>query len=315
MMTKRKKRIAKTISITELFRMFPTEQSCVDWLEAARWNGKPVCPHCGGDENISKSASKLNTYWHKDCRMYFTVKTGTVMHSSKTDTRNWMIAIYYYMTGRKGISAMQLSKELGVQYRTAWHIGHRIREACKEGDDFILSKIVEMDATYIGGKEDNKHESKKHHAGRGTVGKTPVLGMRERGGKTKAEVVEAESRQAVLSAIGPVVEPRTTIYTDDHRAYNVIKSAPFNHETVRHSAKEYVNGLAHTNGIESVWAILKRSINGTWHHVSIKHLQRYIDEATFRLNEGNCEVDTVDRMLAVISRIGGKRVPYRELVS
>ena len=185
MMTK--KRRADTISITELFRMFPTEQSCIDWLEKARWNGKPVCPHCAGDENVTKPASKPNTYWHKDCRMYtVTVKTGTVMHSSKTDTRNWMIAIYYYMTGRKGISAMQLSKELGVQYRTAWHMGHRIREACKEGGDFILSKIVEMDATYIGGKEDNKHASKKLKAGRGTVGKQPVLGMRERDGNTIA---------------------------------------------------------------------------------------------------------------------------------
>ena len=138
MMTKKRK--ANTISITELFRMFPTEQSCIDWLEKARWNGKPVCPHCGGDENVTKPASKPNTYWHKDCRMYFTVKTGTVMHSSKTDTRNWMIAIYYYMTGRKGISAMQLSKELGVQYRTAWHLGHRIREACKEGGGLRIVK-------------------------------------------------------------------------------------------------------------------------------------------------------------------------------
>ena len=181
--------------------------------------------------------------------------------------------------------------------------------------NFILDKIVEMGATYIGGKEDNNHANKRMNAGRGTLGKQPVIGMRQRGGKVKAEAVEAENRQAVLNAIGPTVKPWTTIYTDDHRAYNVIKSAPFNHETVRHSAKEYVNGMAHTNGIESVWAILKRSITGTWHHVSIKHLQRYIDEATFRLNEGNCEVDTIDSITAVITRMGGKRVPYRELVS
>ena len=315
-MTKRKKRIAKTISITELFRMFPTEQSCIDWLEAARWNGKPVCPHCGGIENITKPASKPNTYWHRDCRNHFTVKTGTVMHSSKTDTRNWMIAIYYYMTGRKGISAMQLSKELGVQYRTAWHMGHRIREACKEGGDFILSKIVEMDATYIGGKEENKHASKRMNAGRGTVGKQPVIGMRQRGGRVKAKVVQAEDSKSVMGTIAMNVKPyETTFYTDEHRGYKIIGKSVFNHETVRHSAKEYVNGMVHTNGIESVWAILKRSITGTWHHVSIKHLQRYIDEATFRLNEGNCEVDTIDRITAVITRMGGKRVPYRELVS
>ena len=172
-----------------------------------------------------------------------------------------------------------------------------------------------MGATYIGGKEDNNHASKRMNAGRGTVGKQPVIGMRQRGGKVKAEAVEAEYRQAVLNPIGPTVKPWTTIYTDDHRTYNVIKSAPFNLETVAHSAKEYVNGLVHTNESESVWAILKRSITVTWHHVSVKHLQRYVDEATFRLNESNCEVDTIDRMLSVISRIGGKRVPYRELVS
>ena len=183
--TKRKKRIAMTISITKLFRKFPTEQSCIDWLETARWHGKPVCPHCSGDENISKPASKSNTYWHKDCRNHFTVKTGTVMHSSKTDTRNWMVAIYYYITARKGISAVQLSKELGVQYRTAWHIGHRIREACREGGDFILDKIVEIDA--------NKHNSKKTHAGRGTVGKQAVIGMRER--ESKVNLLPVRTRR------------------------------------------------------------------------------------------------------------------------
>ena len=315
MKTKTKKRIAKTISITELFRKFPTEQSCIDWLEAARWHGKPVCPHCGGDENITKPASKPNTYWHKDCRQHFTVKTGTVMHSSKTDTRNWMIAIYYYMTGRKGISAMQLSKELGVQYRTAWHMGHRIREALKEGGDFILDKVVEMDATYIGGKEGNKHESKKLKAGRGTVGKQAVMGMKQRGGNVVAGTVDGEDKDTVQGAVDQWVKPGATVYTDDHKGYKVIAEYPYFHETVAHGAGEYVRGDIHTNSMESVWAVFKRSITGTWHHVSRKHLQRYIDEATFRLNEGNCEVDTIDRMLAVVSRMGGKRVPYRELVS
>ena len=181
--------------------------------------------------------------------------------------------------------------------------------------NFILDKIVEMGATYIGDREDNNHASKRMNACRATAGKQPVIGMRQRGGKVKAEAVEAEYRQAVLNAIGPTVKPWTTIYTDDHRAYNIIKSAPFNLETVRHSAEEYIYGLVHANGIESVWAILKRSITGTWNHVSVKHLQRYVDEASFWLNEGNCEVDTIDRMLAVIERMGGKRVPYRELVS
>ena len=181
--------------------------------------------------------------------------------------------------------------------------------------NFILDKIVEIDTTYIDGKEDNKYASKRMNTGRTTVGKQPVIGMRQRGGKVKAEAVEAKYRLAVLNAIGPTIKPWTMIYTAEHRIYNVIKSAPFNFETVHNSAKEYVNGLVHTNGSESVWAILKRSITGTWHDVSVKHLQRYVDEATFWLNEGNCKVDTIDRMLAVVERMGGKRVPYRELVS
>ena len=315
MMTKRKKRVAKTISITELYRIFPTEQSCIDWLEKERWNGTPVCPHCGGTENVTKPASKPNTYWHRDCRNHFTVKTGTIMHSSKTDTRNWIIAIYHYMTGRKGISAMQLSKVLGVQYRTAWHIGHRIREACKESGDFVLTKIVEMDTTYVGGKEGNKHESKKRHAGRGTVGKTPVMGMKQRGGMTKAEVVEGEDSRSVIGFAAMNINLGATIYTDEAKAYKVLGDVLSGHEAVAHGAGEYVRGPVHTNSIESVWAVFKRSITGTWHHVSRKHLQRYVDEATFRLNQGNCEVDTIDRITAVISRMGGKRVPYRDLVA
>ena len=168
-----------------------------------------------------------------------------------------------------------------------------------------------MDATYIGGKEGNKHASKRMQAGRGTVGKTPVLGMKERGGRVKAEVVEAENQYAILNAIKPTVEPWSTIYTDDHRAYHIIKQAPFNHETVSHSAGEYVNGKAHTNGIESFWALLKRSYVGTHHWWSMKHLHRYVAEYVYRHNTiGLSGTPAIGR---VIRNSIGKKLSYKQL--
>ena len=310
------KRIAKTISVVQLFRMFPDEQACYAWLEEARWEGQPICPHCGGIENITKPASKPRHYWHKDCRKQFTVTTGTCMHATKRPLQDWIFAIYSVLTARKGVSALQLSKELGVQYRTAWHMLHRIREACGRGD-FKLTNVVEADETYIGGKESNKHESKKLHAGRGTVGKEAVAGVRERGGKVKAKHVERTNAATLIGFVEDAVEPGATVYTDDAAAYAALPSGlnQFDHETVSHGKGEYVRRAAHTNGMESVWAVLKRSINGTWHHVSPKHLGRYVNEATFRLNEGNCEVDTIDRMTEFVRGVGGKRLSYQRLIA
>ena len=311
------KRIAETISIVQLFRMFPDEDACYAWLESARWNGTPVCPHCGGMDNIREPApSKPRHYWHKDCRKHFTVTTRTCMHSTKRPLQDWIYAIYSVLTARKGVSAMQLSKELGVQYRTAWHMLHRIREACGRGD-FTLSRIVEADETHIGGKESNKHESKKLRAGRGAVGKETVAGIRERGGKVKAQHVERQDARTLIGFVEASVEPGSTVYTDDAAAYGALPTMlnQYEHETVAHSRGEYVRGAAHTNGIESVWAVLKRSITGTWHHVSPKHLGRYVNEATFRLNEGNCEVDALDRMQDFAAGIGNKRLRYRDLIA
>ena len=236
------------------------------------------------------------------------------MHSSKTPTQNGIVALYYVLTARKGVSAMQLSKELGVQYRTAWYLLHRIRASCASGQ-FKLNNVVEVDETYIGGKEKNKHQSKKLRKLRGTTGRQAVLGMRERGGKTKAKPIYGTDRGTLWNEIQESIEPGSTLYTDDHGAYRGLDLAQYDHKVVNHSAKQYVEGLAHTNGIESVWSILKLSIHGTWHHVSMKHLQRYINEASFRLNEGNCEMDTMNRMQALAVGMKGKRIPYQELVA
>ncbi len=305
-----KKRTAETISVSQLYRMFPDEKSCREWLELARWGGTPVCPHCGSvDEIRMPPPSKPQAYWCKACRDHFTVTTGTCLHSTKKPLQDWIFAIYSVMTARKGVSAMQLSKELGCQYRTAWHMLHRIREACA-GGEFTLEKIVEVDETYIGGRDRNKHESKKLKAGRGPVGKTTVIGARERGGKVAAKTIERTDAETLQGFVADYAASDATVYTDDSAAYDGI---PFDRETIKHSAREYVRGDVHTNGIESVWALLKRSITGTWHHISVKHLNRYIDETSFRLNDGNCEVDTLDRMKALAGRIGGKRIRYVDL--
>ena len=267
-------------------------------------------------DNLSQPKSKPYHYWHKDCRKFFTVKTGTAMHASKTPTQNWMVAIYSVLTARKGVSSMQLSKELGVQQKTAWYMLQRIREACRRGD-FKLANVVEVDETYIGGKEGNKHDAKKLKAGRGAVGKTPVAGVRERGGKVVAKPVNRTDAATLVNFVEANVAPGATVNTDEARAYQGLPTPinGFRHETVKHGEGEYVRGEAHTNGIESVWAVFKRSVQGTWHHVSPKHLGRYVNEAAFRLNEGNCEVDTLERMQRFAQGIGGKRIPYAELTA
>ena len=295
--------------------MFPDEEICVRWFEQARWGGIPTCPHCGSQDDISRPESKPDYYWCKACRVQFNVKTNTPLHATKKPLQEWIYVIYSVLTCRKGVSAMQLSKELGVQYRTAWHMLHRVREAC-QGGKFKLGNVVEVDETYVGGKERNKHESRKRKAGRGPVGKTPVIGARERGGKVKAMPLSSTDGHSLINFVETHTKQGATVYTDDAAAYSSLPTIfnKYRHESVKHSAGEYVRGAVHTNGIESVWSVFKRSVIGTWHHVSNKHLGRYVNEAAFRLNEGNCEVDTIDRMQAFASRIGGKRLSYRDLI-
>lgn len=273
----------------ELLKEFSTEHKSIQWLEKIRWDKKPVCPHCGGIENISKYKSKKHAYWHKDCRKAFTVKTDTIMHSSKIPTQKWVVAIYTMLTARKGISSLQLSKELGITQKSSWFMLQRIRQACQQGS-FKLSNVVVVDETYIGGKEVNKHVNKKLNAGRRAVGKTAVFGMKERDGKVKAMVIDRTNKATLQGNIHNNIQAKSIVVIDDFRGY--LGLSGFNHKTVNHSAKEFVNGITHTNGIESVWVVLKRGYNGTFHTINTKHLHHYIDEFVFRLNESNCQIDT-----------------------
>ena len=313
-MTTEKKQIATTSSVPELFRLFPDEDTCYRWLEQVCWSGQPICPHCGV-ENIRPTPSKPHTYWHKDCWKHFMVTTKTCMHATKRPLRDWIYVIYFVTIRCKGVSAMQLSRELGCQYRTAWHMLHRIREACGRGD-FVLKDVVEVDETYIGGKrKDMSNSKRKALAGtsRGAVGKVAVAGMRERGDKAKATVVAHTDTTTLVGPVEENVIPRTTVYTDEASAYGPLKRR-YNHNSLKHSISEYVRGDVHTTSMESVWSLLNRSIHGTCYHVSPKHIGKYVNEATFRLNAANCEADTIDCMKYLASQIGNKRLPYAKPV-
>jgi len=300
-----------TISTFQLFELFPDQETARIHLEERLWPNGPRCPVCGLGERIT--ARKEGFYRCNQCKEDFTVRTGTIFERSHVPLHKWIYAMYPLLTARKGISSMQLAKKIGITQKSAWFLLHRLREACGSKLE-MLQGIVEVDETYVGGKEPNKHELKKIKAGRGTVGKTPVLGMRERGGRTVAMSIETPSKKILHAAIQEHVETGSAVHTDEGAGYVGIDALGFTHETVDHKAGEYVRGHVNTNGIESVFAVLKRGLIGVYHHASPKHLDRYVDEFSFRLNEGNVKNHTLTRLDSLVQGMAGKRLTYKALI-
>ena len=298
------------ISLLDLGRMFPDEESARVWFEGQIWGDERHCPRCDGTRT-SEASHPTMPYWCTPCRKYFSVKTGTVLESSKVPLQKWVWAIYLCATSLKGVSSMKLHRDLGVPQNTAWFMLQRIRESWSVFSAGVaFAGPVEVDETYIGGLERNKHAHKKANLGRGPVGKTAVVGAKDReSNQVAAAVVDRTDRPTLQGFARAHMADGAEVFTDEAKAYQGLP----NHETVRHSVSEYVNGKAHTNGVESFWAMLKRGYHGTYHQMSPKHLQRYVNEFAGRHNLR--DLDTIDQMRLLAAGMVGRRLLYRNLTA
>ena len=301
----------KGISLFDLMQMFPDENTARLWFESIMWKNGRHCPHCGSVRSVEVKNHKPMPYRCMDCRKFFSVRQGTVLEQSKVPLQKWAVAIFLYCTSLKSVSSMKLHRDIKVTQKTAWFMMQRIREASPiDSDNFVGP--VEVDETYMGGKRRNMSNSKrKELEGRGAVGKKAVVGVKDRATKqVRAKVVEYTDKETLQSFVLGHVAKDATVYTDEAHAY---KGLPREHKAVKHSAGQYVDGMAHTNGIESFWSMLKRAYQGTFHHFSVKHMQRYVTEFAGRHNLREC--DTAEIMTHMVAGMIGRRLTYKRLIS
>ena len=303
------------LTIVQLMDMFPTEEAATAWFESVLWpDGERHCGKCGSVRTREVPSAKPMPYWCTDCRGYFSVRTGTPLARSNVPMRKWVIAIYLCLTSLKSVSSMKLSRDIGVKQETAWFMLHRIREAWAGDGEGPFNGPVEIDETSFGGKRKNMSKAKRKElagTGRGAVGKTAVVGAKDRAtNKVVAQVVEATDSVTLHDFVADTAEPGAVVYTDDTAAYEGI---PNPHESVKHSVNEYVRGMAHTNGIESFWSMLKRAHKGTFHKISPKHLDRYVQEFAGKHNVR--ESGTLAQMRDTVAGLVGRNLLYRDLIA
>jgi transposase-like protein len=302
-------------SLLQVLDYFKDEATCVNYLAQKRWGDAPACPHCGNvGAYITNRGYKCKA---KECGKKFTVTTGTTFENTKISLRYWFAAMYLCTAHKKGISSLQLSRDLNITQKTAWFLLHRIREMLNIASTEILSGTVEVDETYIGGKAANIHKSKKHNLnynakGSNSVNKAMVVGLKERGGNIIVYHVPDNSAATLKGLVYKHVGLGSEVVTDEWRAYSGLQGS-FQHKVVNHKDGQYVKEGYHTNTVEGFWGHLKRMIKSTYHRVSPKHLSRYCDEQAFRYNTRDLK-DT-NRFEGVFKLTDGKRLTYAKLIS
>jgi transposase-like protein len=299
-------------TLQQAIRCFADDLFCVKFVASRRWfDGQAICPRCESANNTFMESRKVWQCKNKECKKQFSVKVGTIFEDSPIGLDKWLTAMWLIVNAKNGISSYEIHRAIGVTQKTAWFMLHRIRLAMETGSIEKLSGNVEVDETFIGGKAKNMHIKKRKEAirGRGSVGKTAVFGALERKGRVLAKVIESTNRETLHAEVKNTVEKGANLFSDEWLSYRGLDES-YIHEVINHSI-EYVKGSVHTNGIENFWALLKRTLKGTYVSVEPFHLSRYLAEQTFRFNErkGNDK----ERFLGVLKAVSGKRLTYDEL--